>query len=310
MSARTLLAPVVLFAASAASCSGPTSGGAEPARRAGGFERGAIEEEIRRARERFRAEEGPEALRVESFSDADEASVGEATARAILARFRALPAGSRASVYVRKVGALLAAGSSRPGVPYRFVVLDAEEANAFAAPSGYVFVTAGALRFARDEAELAFLLAHEIAHVERRHGLAQICRARLDLEKRAARERAEALAEPLEGEAKARLEDLRKRTDELSDLVVRGYGRDDELEADRLGLDLVSRAGYDPEAALRALERITGPRGEEEPAIPKLFRSHPAAEERLAAARRALAGMPRGGAVPVRRYEEAVAEIR
>ncbi|MGQ9592634.1 MAG: M48 family metalloprotease, partial [Planctomycetota bacterium] len=287
MIARPLVAFLV---ASALSCARQGAGGAEPDRAPRAPERGSIEEEMRRARERFLAEEGAGGLSAEAFSDADEASVGEATARAVFARFRAFPADSRASLYVRKVGALLAARSSRPGVPYRFAVLVADEVNAFAAPYGYVFVTAGALRFAKDEAELAFLLAHEIAHVERRHGLAQICRARLDLEKRAARGRADALAEPLEAEAKARLEELQKRMDELSDLVVRGYGREDEREADLIALDLVSRTGYDPQAALRLLERIAEAGGKEELPIPKLFRSHPRPEERLAAARRALAG--------------------
>jgi len=272
-------------------------------------EKSSIEEEIEKARRRLGAEAENRLLDVEDFTEDEERIVGEATARSILTRFKKAPQDSRASVYVRKVGAVLVESSSRPGIPYRFAVLETDDVNAFAAPYGFVFITTGALRFLRNEAELALILAHEVAHVERKHGLEAILRAQLDLQKRAARDRMDKLAKPLPEEEKKARDELRSEMDRLSDLVLKAQGLPQEKEADRTGLELVSRAGYDPAAAMAFYARCpqAAAQVEEKPLI---FRSHPMVSERIESATEIVARLPRGGAVLAARFLEATRPIR
>ncbi len=125
--------------------------------------------------------------------------------------------------YVQKIGEQLAARSRRDGLEYYFFVLDSPRVNAFALPGGYVYVTRGLLAYLNSEAQLAAVLGHEIGHVVARHGVRQVSAARatgLDL------------------------------AGSLNTVLVQGYGRDQELEADRLGAEYLARAGYDPQAMI------------------------------------------------------------
>jgi beta-barrel assembly-enhancing protease len=295
-------APVAAPAAAAAP-------GADPASKAGPSQETGSIDELRKARERLSGEATETPLRVESFTEDEERSVGEATARSLLSRYRALPPDAPASIYVRKVGTVLVENSSRPELPYRFIVLEAKEVNAFAAPYGYVFITTGALRFARNEAELAFLLAHEIAHVEKKHGLAAIVRAQLDLSKRSARQRLDAMSPPPSAEEKEQREALEKRMDELSDLVLKGYGLPNEREADKVGLLIVTKAGYDARASTAFLARIAEVKAPVDDK-PEIFRSHPLAGERFVAVNAFVSSFPPGGAVLADRYREAVKTLK
>ena len=288
-------------AGDAAAKAGPSQGAPE--------EKGSIEEEIEKARRRLGAEAESRLLGVEDFTEDEERTVGEATARSILSRCKQVPPGAAVSIYVRKVGAVLVESSSRPGIPYRFVVLETDDVNAFAAPYGFVFITTGALRFLTNEAELALILAHEVAHVELKHGLEAILRAQLDLQKRAARDRLDKLAKPLPEEEKKVRDELQSEMDRLSDLVLKGQGLPQEKEADRTGLGLVSRAGYDPAVAMAFYARSPRFTAEIE-ARPVIFRSHPMAGERIEAAREIVARLPRGGAVLAARFLEATRPIR
>lgn len=277
----------------------------------GGGARGSIEEEIERARRRFQAQLGqgafsPEDLQLEHLNAEDERVVGEASVRAILGRFRRAPIDAPASLYVRKVGALVATASSRRDLPHHFVLLEAEEAQAFSSPGGYVFITVGALKIIRSEAELAFLLAHEVAHIERRHGLLTLVRGQLDIQKRDARARLDALT----GRGPSAVEaGLRKRMDELSNQIVQARGLPDEEEADALGLAHLAAVGYDPHATVDVLERLCH---EEEASaaagrpVPPLLRTHPGSKERLESLRPTLEKLPPGGVVAAERYRESV----
>lgn len=146
--------------------------------------------------------------------------------------------------YVTQVGKALAASSQRPDLDWHFTVLDSPEVNAFALPDGYVYITRGVLAYLADEAELAGMLGHEIGHVAARHALHQLSApagagpgAVLDA----------VLISGLGNEAEATL------PQNLAVAWTAGYGRDHELEADRLGAEYLAKTGYNPQAMLEVM---------------------------------------------------------
>jgi predicted Zn-dependent protease len=139
------------------------------------------------------------------------------------------------NAYVSSVGALLAKTSELPDLEFRFTVLDSPIVNAFALPGGYIYVTRGLLALAENEAEVAGVLAHEIGHVTARHSA-----------ERYGKSITAALATIgagilLGGEAA-------QVVGTGGQLYVRSYSRDQEFEADMLGVRYLTRAGYDPNA--------------------------------------------------------------
>jgi len=242
-----------------------------------------------------------------SFEDIDpseEHFIGRSVAAEILALPRyPLAADEDLLGYVERVGHGLVAtndGVRRPFLDYRFGILDTDEVNAFACPGGLILVSRGLLATTRGEDELAAVLAHEIAHVTLRHGVAAIRQANLT----------QAFTYLGAGAAQATMdpEDLRKVTDLFGDsvgdivetLVTRGYSRDAEVAADELGRRFLSGAGYDPQALARVLERMEGEGG--------MFATHPSPEERVAALGAPLpwSGDPAAAAARERRWSAAL----
>jgi predicted Zn-dependent protease len=214
------------------------------------------------------------------LSDEDEEAIGEQVAR--MAGFA--PASEpELQAYVAAVGASLAEHRRRRRVRYRFFLTENDLANAWALPGGRVYVTTGLLRLVRDEAELAAVLGHEIAHVDLRH-----CGDRIVLSKRAGQLLGEV------GRISAEL---------LHALTAPSYSEEQELEADAIGARLAARAGYDPEAArdlfqqlalLEALRAAASDPRDGEPldprrlaarALERYFASHPPAGDRRRALR-------------------------
>ena len=157
---------------------------------------------------------------------------------------------------------------------YRVFLLDSASVNAFALPGGYLYVTRGLLALADDGAELAAVIAHEMAHVTADHGLARQRRN----ERSAIAER---VAHQVLPERRARTATARDRLDAAS------FSRAQELEADRIGTAMMARAGYDPAAAvdfLRSMQRYTRYQARAGDSGQKLdfLASHPAAPQRLA----------------------------
>ena len=177
--------------------------------------------------------------------------------------------------YVNLVGATIALESDRPETfrGYTFGILDSEDINAFAGASGFIFVTKGALRAMKNEDELAGVLAHEIAHVCLRHPeiAAQAAAERTGLMEFAQEFQALAgLAAGIAG-ALGRSDTERwlktaqeaapvfgKATAEMYDAVSKGYGREEELAADRMAVDLLTREGvrYSPTAYKEFIARL------------------------------------------------------
>lgn len=173
--------------------------------------------------------------------------------------------------YVNHIGRWLALQTERPDLPWQFGVLDAPQVNAFAAPGGYVFITRGLLARMANEAELAGVLAHEIVHVLRKHHLAAIQKnARTGLA-------ADALSLALRDRNSAVRDKLVSFGTEM---YARGLDKSDELEADRLGIVIAARAGYDAYGLPSVLQMLQA-MNPEDSALALMFKTHPAPAERL-----------------------------
>lgn len=183
----------------------------------------------------------------------------------------------RLQAYVQTVGERLARTSHRPALVYRFTVLDSPDVNAFALPGGYIYITRGILAYLGSEAELAAVLGHEIGHVTARHAVRQYTAA----------VSASVIAQILVPQSPAGQDLLNI----LGSALLAGYGREHELEADRLGAEYLARAGYDPEAMIKVIallknqEEFEKARAKEEGREPRVyhgvFATHPSADRRL-----------------------------
>lgn len=199
--------------------------------------------------------------------------------------------------YVNRVGLWVAAGSDRPELDWTFAVVDSPGVNAWAAPGGFVFITRGLFLLLEDEAELACVLGHEIAHVTAGHYVeALAARVRSGMIRDLLR------AEDIAGVDAATVDRLAAEGARLFGL---GLKREDEHEADRLGVTLAARAGYDPWALLGTLTLLDAL----DPAAPAMSlhsRTHPPPRVRRARLDRQLEagigldGQP--GARPLERF--------
>ena len=176
--------------------------------------------------------------------------------------------------YVNDVGRWLALQSERPDLPWHFGVMDDEGVNAFSTPGGYVLITKGLLKKLDNEAELAGVLAHEIAHVTQKHYL----KAMKNSATFGAVSGLAANAMQKNGDQKTQV--LANIVKGSKELYARGLDKGDEYEADRMGMVIAARAGYTPfglPEVLHILER----ENPGDPGVALLFKTHPMPEERL-----------------------------
>ena len=179
--------------------------------------------------------------------------------------------------YVGEIGRRLAVEAASPNVSYEFHVVDDTEPNAFALPGGFVYVTRGLLTLANSEDELAGVIGHEIGHVAAHHSVRRL-------------EVATPLAllfgvpSAIAGVVSPALGGIIGGVGNVaSGLVLAPYSREQERDADRIGLDLTARAGWDPAglpSMLRTLEREQA-LGGRDPSRISFFANHPATPERV-----------------------------
>jgi predicted Zn-dependent protease len=206
---------------------------------------------------------------------------------------------ARLQRYVNNVGRWLASQTERPDLPWRFGVLEAPQVNAFAVPGGTVFITRGLLERMSSEAELAGVLSHEIAHVVRKHHLKAIQKGALAS---LGGQAASAALKDMSAEAKQKLVSFG------TEMYSRGLDKDDELEADRLGVVIAARGGYDPyglPAVLQTLQAVNPA----DSAVALMFKTHPAPGERLAALEPGMPALDAYASQPQLR-ERFLAEVR
>jgi predicted Zn-dependent protease len=184
--------------------------------------------------------------------------------------------------YVNRVGQKIAKQSHRPGLQYHFTVLDSPEVNAFALPGGYVYITRGILPYLNSEAEMAAVLGHEIGHVTARHSVRQYSAAQaanIGLS-------VVSIFVPEVGSAAGQ-----NLANVVGGALLSGYGREHELEADRLGAQYLARSDYDPQAIIGVLRTLKNQElkdielakqeGREPRRYSGLFASHPDNDTRL-----------------------------
>ncbi len=217
--------------------------------------------------------------------------------------------------YVNQVGAVLAMAALEtprkgdrptPIAGWHFVVLRDDKINAFAAPGGFIMVTSGAIKAAKNEDELAAVLAHEIAHVMRGHALGSIKKSRWAGVYKEFLDSSVQLDERTLGKLTKVFEN--SMNDMIDAMTVKGYSRKTEYEADRVGLAIMARAGYDPGAFTRYLHTLksrqhTGKGG--------FYATHPKASERIGKLRGQMKKYRRKEVTEMRRqrFAEAIAML-
>lgn len=199
-----------------------------------------------------------------TFSDAEERQIGSDISTKLRNKYGVVQ--DRAvHRYVTLVGTTLAQGSTRPELRWTFVVLDTDGVNAFAAPGGFIHITKGALALIRNEAELADVLGHEIAHVTEKHTINAISKSKaVDLGGKASRS--------------ALLSEIGDRA--YAAILENSFDRSDEVESDRIGITLANKAGYAPTGMAAFLTRLAD-RNKDLKERSGMFASHPEAKARL-----------------------------
>lgn len=176
--------------------------------------------------------------------------------------------------YVNRLGRWLALHSERPGLPWKFGIIDNDDFNAFSTPGGYVLVTRGLFDRMRSEAELAGVLAHEVAHVERKHHLEALQRSLRDQSLSEMRRYfTVSTGNSLADQFSTALLNAGK------DLYIKGLDPDAEYEADRIGVVVAARSGYSAYGLGGVLQTLTATTDER--AYGMHSRTHPLPLERL-----------------------------
>ena len=192
----------------------------------------------------------------EEFTPEQEYYIGRSVGAVVLTKYRAHE-NSQVNQYVNVLGQTLAQASDLPVIfgGYHFLVLNSNEINAFATPSGLVFVTRGLLRCCRNEDALAAVLAHEIGHIQLRHGMQAIQKARVtealttiaaEGAKTFGSREVAALTQTFGGTI----------TDITNTMINKGYARSSEYEADQAAVALLKRVGYNPNGLAEMLSTM------------------------------------------------------
>jgi predicted Zn-dependent protease len=201
------------------------------------------------------------------MTDAEEQQLGAAVSEKVRTRYGVVQ-DANVHRYVTLVGTALSQASTKPNMPWTFIVLDTDAVNAFAAPGGFIHITRGALALLQDESELAGVLGHEIIHVTEQHTIRSIQKSKsIQM----------GTNETLSGNAAL----LNKVADNVYlEIIDKGFGRGEENESDEKGVVIANKIGYAPQGLNRFLTRLqernkgaTEKRG--------LFASHPEMTERL-----------------------------
>ncbi|GAK59581.1 peptidase M48, Ste24p [Candidatus Vecturithrix granuli] len=185
----------------------------------------------------------------------------------------------QATSYLNLLGQTLAQASDRPETfgGYHFAILNSDEINAFAAPGGLIFVTRGILRCTQNEDALAAVLAHEIGHVQHKHGLQAIKKSR------ASSALTTIALEEVQANTSGAISNLTSVfqdsiTDMTTTIINNGYSRAFEREADQAAIIIMKRVGYDPNGLiemLRVMEARLNPAGQD------FAKTHPSPASRI-----------------------------
>lgn len=205
---------------------------------------------------------GVQVIQLSNVSDQQEVQVGRQINQQLVSREVRLYRNREINDYVQRIGQRLAKNSDRSDIPYTFQVVNDKGINAFATMGGFVYVNAGLLAAADNEAQLASVIAHEIGHITSRHAVEQMRETAIagGIATAAGLNRSRAVAIGVE-------------------LALRRPGsRKDELEADQQGLEMMGRAGYAQSATIAFMEKLLKKGG----STPTFLSTHPATSDRIA----------------------------
>jgi predicted Zn-dependent protease len=208
-------------------------------------------------------------------SEAEEISMGQKSDPRVREEY-GVAEGQGLQDYVEGLGHKLVRVSHRPNLEWHFTVVDSPVVNAFALPGGYVYVTRGILAYLGNEAELAGVMGHEIGHVTARHSVGQITR-----------EEFTQIGLGVGGAMSPALNQLGNAAKSGLSMMFLRFGRDDEREADRLGVEYAARAAFDPRQVssfFDVLGRLSA--AEDLQTIPGWLSTHPNAPDRVEATRK------------------------
>ena len=202
------------------------------------------------------------------ISTAEEVEIGRQVAAEVESQEKLLKDKS-VQTYVNNVGQKIARVSDRNDIEYTFKVIDKKEINAFACPGGFIYIYTGLLETLDNEAQLAAVLAHEVSHLVARHSIKKLQNiyGYSILAQIALGDKAEGAAGDIVNVA--------------ASLILQGYSRDNEFEADRYGILYAKNAGYNPKGMIEVFEKFKKMQGSRPPSILVLLSSHPPAEDRI-----------------------------
>ena len=212
------------------------------------------------------------------LSEDEETELGRNSHKQVMKTYRAYR-NPELLKYVTELGEKLASVSHRDELIYHFTVLDSPQVNAFALPGGYIYITRGMLAYLKSEAELCGVLGHELGHITARHGVKQYSKNQVAT---------------IFGTVFSILvgnRNISTLSRLASAAIIRGYGREAELEADRVGAEYIAKVGYNPDAlqsvigVLKNQEEFDKVLAEEENREPYayhgVFSTHPDNDKRL-----------------------------
>ncbi|MEG4801766.1 M48 family metallopeptidase [Microcoleus sp. ARI1-B5] len=210
---------------------------------------------------------GIQVIQLSNMSDRQEVTVGRQINQQLANSEFKIDRDRATTVYINRIGQRLAEQSDRPNIPYTFQVIDDDNINAFATMGGFVYVNKGLMAAADNEAQLASVIAHEIAHISARHSIKQM--------------RQMAIAS---GVASAAGLDGSKAVQIGVELALRRpHSRQAEYEADQLGLQTMGRSGYAQSGMVDFMKKLLN-----QPSPPSILSTHPATSDRIAAMQQAI----------------------
>ncbi len=210
------------------------------------------------------------------LSEADEIRIGQQVAQELEAEVGVVrdPA---LNARLAGIGRRIATVSDRPGLPWTFRIMRGRDVNAVSLPGGYIYFTEAMMRFVQSDDELAFVMAHEVGHVSARHHVAMIERQYFYV----------IVTRVLFGGDPT--------TSQIADIarffLTRGFSRENEFEADRLGVGFSHRARFDAGAGLVFMQRLRAAEGRDPSQFETIFRTHPALSDRIVRVREQLRGL-------------------
>jgi predicted Zn-dependent protease len=213
----------------------------------------------------------------------EERATGEVLSAKVAASFGGLWKGSKSAdawtAYVNKIGRGLVPYSNRPDIKYRFAILNSDDINAYSCPGGYIFVTRGLLKTLNNEAQLAGVLAHEIAHVSERHIEKAIKNQKVMSAMIEGGVNFAQASGKLDGTQAALAKNLGNAGFDI--LTKTGLSQADEFEADKVGTETISRMGYTAAGISAFMKRLRDAEGNSGSNMKYILATHPSPDARV-----------------------------